>query len=63
MSSAGAQAFKDLADIVERLGDAGQGMGWTKGVQSRLQAGKHYLKSDYKVGHPIPHGSGLLFYF
>ena len=63
VSSAGAQAFEDLADIVERLGDAGQGMGWTKDVQSRLQAGKRYLKSDYKVGHPITHGSGLLFYF
>lgn len=51
VSSAGAQAFEDLADIVERLGDAGQGMGWTKDLQSRLRAGKRYLKSDYKVGH------------
>ena len=57
VSSAGAQAF----DMVERLGDVGQGMGWTKDVQSRLQAGKRYLKSDYKVGHPTTYESGLLF--
>ena len=51
VSSEGAQAFEDLADIVERLGDAGQGMDWTKDLQNRLRAGKRYLKSDYKVGH------------
>ena len=51
VSSAGAQAFEDMADIVERLGDAGQGMGWTKDLQSRIRAGKRYLKSDYKVSH------------
>ena len=51
VSSAGAQAFEDLADIVERLGDAGQGMAWSKDLQSSLQAGKRYLKSDYRVSH------------
>ena len=51
VSSAGAQAFEDLADIVERLGEVGKSMGWTKDMQSRLQAGKRYLKSDYQVGH------------
>ena len=50
VSSAGAQAFEDLIDIVERLGDVGQGMGWTKNLQTRLRDGKRYLKSDYKVG-------------
>ncbi len=49
VTSAGAQAFEDLADVVERLGDAGQGMGWTKDMQIRLRAAKRYLKSDYKV--------------
>ena len=49
VTSAGAQAFEDLADVVERLGDAGQGMGWAKDMQFRLQAAKRYLKSDYKV--------------
>lgn len=49
VSSAGAQAFEDLADVIEKLGDAGQGMAWAKDIQSRLRAGKRYLKSDYKV--------------
>ena len=49
VTSAGAQAFEELADVVEKLGDAGQGMGWTKHVQIRLRAAKRYLKSDYKV--------------
>ena len=49
VTSAGAQAFEDLADVVERLGDAGQGMGWTKDMQIRLRAAKRYPKSDYKV--------------
>ena len=51
VSSSGAQAFEDLADVVEKLGDAGEGMGWAKDIQSRLRAGKRYLKSDYKVGY------------
>ena len=37
ISSAGAQAFEDLIDIVERLGDVGQGMGWTKNLQTHLR--------------------------
>ena len=51
VSSAGAQAFEDLADVIENLGDAGRGMAWAKDIQSRLRAGKRYLKSDYKVGY------------
>ena len=51
VSSAGAQAFEHLADIVERLGDAGQGMAWSKDLQSSLQAGKRNIKSDYRVSH------------
>ena len=34
---------------MEALGDAGQGMGWTKDMQIHLRAAKRYLKSDYKV--------------
>ena len=64
ISSAGAQAFEDLIDIVERLGDVGQGMGWTKNLQTRLQDGKQYLKSDHKVGKiPSLHIFGLNFHF
>ena len=51
VSSSGAQAFEDVADVVEKLGDAGEGMGWAKDIQSCLRAGKQYLKSDYKVDH------------
>ena len=49
ISYSGAQAFEDLFDITETLGDIGQGMGWTKKQQSRLRESKRYLKSDYKV--------------
>lgn len=49
ISSSGAQAFDDLCEVAETLGDAGQGMGWTKQQQSRLRESKRYLKSDYKV--------------
>ena len=64
ISSAGAQAFEDLIDIVERLGDVGQGMGWTKNLQTRLRDGKRYLKSDYKVGKiPSLHIFGLNLHF
>ena len=49
VSSAGSQAFDDLVNVAERLGDAGKGMGWTKDLKTRLLAGKRYLKSDYKV--------------
>ena len=49
ISSSGAQAFDDLCEVPETLGDAGQGMGWTKQQQSRLQESKRYLKTDYKV--------------
>ena len=50
VSSAGSQAFEDLSDVVERLGDTGKGMmGWTKDIQSRLRLGKRYLKRDYKA--------------
>ena len=49
ISSSGAQAFDDLCEVAEMLGDAGQGMGWAKQQQSRLRESKRYLKSDYKV--------------
>jgi hypothetical protein len=44
VTSAGLQAFEDLAGVVERLGDAGQGMGWTKDIQIRLRAANATLK-------------------
>ena len=50
VSSAGAEAFDDLCDVVETLGDVGQGMGWAKQQENNLRASKRYLKSDFKVG-------------
>ena len=50
VSAAGAEAFDDLCDVVETLGDVGQGMGWAKQQENNLRASKRYLKSDFKVG-------------
>jgi hypothetical protein len=49
VTSAGAQAFDDLTNVAEKLGDAGEAMGWTKDIQTRLRGAKRYLKTDYKV--------------
>ena len=49
VSSSGAQAFEDLSGVIEKLGDAGEGMDWAKDMQNRLRAPKQYLKGDYKV--------------
>ncbi|XP_044180076.1 uncharacterized protein LOC122961528 [Acropora millepora] len=48
-SSSGAEAFDELSQIAETLGDTGQGMGWVKTQQQRFRESKRYLKSDYKV--------------
>lgn len=50
VSSAGAEALNNLCDVVETLGDVGQGMGWAKQQENNLRASKQYLKSDFKVG-------------
>ena len=49
VSSARAEAFDELCDIVETLEDAGQGMNWEKLQENNLHACKRYLKSNYKV--------------
>ncbi|KAK3744067.1 hypothetical protein QZH41_020596, partial [Actinostola sp. cb2023] len=43
------EAFEDLLEVTDTLGDIGQGMGWAKRQQLRLRESKRYLKSDYKV--------------
>ena len=53
ISSSGAQAFDNLAEVAEKLGDAGKGMHWVKNVQKRLHAAKRYLKNDYRVSFRI----------
>ena len=50
VSSAGAEAFDNLCDVVETLGDLGKGMGWAKQQENNLHASKWYLESDFKVG-------------
>ena len=45
----GAEAFEELSEVVEKLADAGEGMGWAKNVQNQLRAAKRYLKCDFKV--------------
>ena len=49
ISSAGAEAFDDLCDVVQRLGDSFMGMSWAKEQSERLRAATRYLKSDFKV--------------
>ena len=49
ISSAGAQAFEDLTNVVDRLGDHLMGMTWAREQRDRLMCAKRYLKSDYKV--------------
>ena len=50
VSAAGAEAFDNLCDVVETLGDVGKGMGWAKQQENNLRASKRYLKSNLKVG-------------
>ena len=48
-SSAGGQAFDDLADLVNRLGDEFMGMTWAREQKERLKSAKRHLKVDFKV--------------
>ena len=50
VSAAVAEAFDNLCDVFETLGDVGKGMGWAKKQENNLRASKRYLKSDFKVG-------------
>ena len=49
ISSTGAEAFNDLCDVVQHLGDSFMGMSWAKEQSERLRAATRYLKSDFKV--------------
>lgn len=48
-SASGAQAFDDLEQLIENLGDRGMGMSWAKLQRDKLRSSKRYLKGDYKV--------------
>ena len=49
ISSAGAQAFEDLEEVTNRLGEMGMGHTWAKRQKETLKEAKRYLKTDYKV--------------
>lgn len=49
ISSAGAEAFDNLCEVVQRLGESVMSMSWAKEQSDRLRAAKRYLKSDFKV--------------
>ena len=50
VSAAGAKAFDELEEIVDKLGDNyGKGFTWAKEQKKKLQEAKRYLKGDYKV--------------
>ena len=49
ISCLGTEAFDDLLEVIEVLGDAGEGMRWVKRQQHQLRENKRYLKSYYKL--------------
>ena len=49
ISSAGAQAFEDLEEVANRLGEMGMGHTWAKRQKETLKEAKRYLKTDDKV--------------
>lgn len=49
-SADGAQAFDEMVEVVQKLGDDyGKGHTWAKNQVIKLKTAKRYLKSDYKV--------------
>jgi hypothetical protein len=48
----GSDAFDDLSEVVEKLGDL-KGMTWARDQTELLKSAKRYLKSDYKVRCPL----------
>ena len=50
ISSEGAKAFDDIAEVVDKLGDNYQrGMSWSKELIRKPKLMKRYLKGDFKV--------------
>jgi hypothetical protein len=59
VTSAGAQAFDDLTNVAEKLGDAGEAMGWTKDIQTRLRGAKNCILKS----RALPRNSTEHFFF
>ena len=53
ISCAGSQAFEDVHDVVNRLGDSFMGMTWARKQKEQLKSAKRYLKGDFKVNFKI----------
>ena len=54
VSSEGAKAFDDIAEVVDKLGDNYQGgMSWSEELIRKLKLMKRYLKGDFKVSITI----------
>ena len=50
VSAAGAKAFDELEEVIDKLGDNyGKGFAWAKVQKEKLHLAKRYLKGDYKV--------------
>ncbi|CAB4022715.1 Hypothetical predicted protein, partial [Paramuricea clavata] len=50
ISAMGGQAFDDLENVVDMLGDRyGKGLAWAKQTNQKLKDAKRYLKGDYKI--------------
>ena len=50
VSAAGAKAFDELEEVIDKLGDNyGKGFTWAKVQKEKLHLAKRYLKGDYKV--------------
>ncbi|CAH3031182.1 unnamed protein product, partial [Pocillopora meandrina] len=51
VSAAGAKAFDELEEVIDKLGDNyGKGFTWAKVQKEKLHLVKRYLKRDYNVG-------------
>ena len=50
IAATGAQAFDELEDIVNKIGDDfAKGLTWVKEINTKLKKAKRYFKTDYKV--------------
>ena len=49
ITSTGAQAFENLVDVVQALGEDGAREGWVDNIIKALKEAKRYLKTDYKL--------------
>lgn len=50
VSAAGAKAFDELEEVIDKLGDNyGKGFTWAKVQKEKLHLAQRYLKGDYKV--------------